>query len=54
MTVAAKAPTDANDVPEEFEHPRGTLAIVIVFGLLFAHEYCGLMHHAMVGKLIVK
>ena len=24
------------DVPVEFEHPKGTLAIVIIFGALFA------------------
>ncbi len=28
-------PRDAGGVPVEIGHPRGTLAIVIVFGLLF-------------------
>lgn len=29
-------PSHEPDLPIEFEHPRGTLAIVIIFGALFA------------------
>ena len=36
MTPPAKARPSAEDLPDAIEHPRGTLAIVIVFGLLFA------------------
>jgi hypothetical protein len=35
MPVAAPSSAD-DDVTGDFGHPRGTLAIVIVFGLLFA------------------
>ncbi len=30
------------DEPEEFTHPRGTLAIVIVFGALFGLAWLGM------------
>lgn len=29
-------PDPRDDAPVEFEHPRGTLAIVLIFGALFA------------------
>lgn len=32
---------EASLVPEGFEHPRGTLAVVGVFGLLFALAWLG-------------
>jgi len=32
--VDARPPSDG--LPDSHEHPRGTLAIVVVFGLLFA------------------
>jgi Cytochrome c oxidase subunit IIa family len=32
-STEARMPSD--NLPDAFEHPRGTLAIVIVFGLLF-------------------
>ena len=34
MSAAAPSSADDDDVTEDFGHPRGTLAIVIVFGLL--------------------
>jgi hypothetical protein len=36
MYVAPPPRDPADDVLEKIGHPRGTLAIVIVFGLLFA------------------
>lgn len=38
------APADAEDTPrpEDLGHPRGTLAIVILYGLLFALGWVGL------------
>lgn len=30
------------DLPEDFGHPRGTLVIVILFGLLFALAWLGM------------
>jgi hypothetical protein len=35
------APPPPGVPPEALEHPRGTLAIVIVFGLLFALGWLG-------------
>ena len=35
-TADPRTDPTAADLPAEFEHPRGTLAIVIVFGALFA------------------
>jgi hypothetical protein len=29
------------DLPESIEHPRGTLAIVVVFGLVYALGWVG-------------
>ncbi len=31
-----------DELPEEFTHPRGTLAIVIVFGALFGLAWLGM------------
>ena len=36
MNVAPPSPEPADDILQDVGHPRGTLAIVIVFGLLFA------------------
>jgi hypothetical protein len=36
MTDSPSADRSDRDLDPEFEHPRGTLAIVIVFGALFA------------------
>jgi hypothetical protein len=35
MSVAPPSSARPDRVPEDFGHPRGTLAIVVVFGLLF-------------------
>jgi hypothetical protein len=32
---SSEPPGSLDDLPSEFGHPRGTLALVIVFGLLF-------------------
>ena len=45
MTEPADRPADAGETavkPEELGSPRGTLAIVIVYGLLFALGWLGL------------
>ncbi len=40
---AAPAPIDEDDFTEEdFGHPRGTLAIVLIYGLIFAASWIGL------------
>ena len=36
MAVAPPLPEPGDDILQDVGHPRGTLAIVIVFGLLFA------------------
>ena len=37
MTPTARVPPpDADDVIDKVGHPKGTLAIVLIFGLLFA------------------
>jgi hypothetical protein len=36
MPVAPPSPEPVDDILQDVGHPRGTLAIVIVFGLLFA------------------
>ena len=36
MPVAPSLPEPGDEVLQDVGHPRGTLAIVIVFGLLFA------------------
>ena len=36
MNVAPPSPEPADDILQDVEHPRGTLAIVIIFGVLFA------------------
>ncbi|HEY7473517.1 MAG TPA: hypothetical protein VH679_00790 [Vicinamibacterales bacterium] len=36
MTDIESARTSRDDLDPEFEHPRGTWAIVMVFGALFA------------------
>jgi hypothetical protein len=41
MSAATRAPQPAASDPEDFGHPRGTLAIVIVFGVLFALAWLG-------------
>ncbi len=38
------------DVPVEFEHPRGTLAIVIVFGALFALGWFAMFFYRFLGS----
>ena len=39
-----------DDLPEGFEHPRGTLAIVIVFGLLFGLGWLGMYLFLFLGR----
>jgi hypothetical protein len=41
MPVAPPSPEPADDILPDVGHPRGTLAIVIVFGLLFALAWLG-------------
>jgi hypothetical protein len=36
--------------PESFEHPRGTLVIVLVFGLLFALGWLGMYFWMYLGR----
>jgi len=36
MAATPQAPESQSDVLTDIGHPRGTLAIVLVFGLLFA------------------
>ena len=36
MAEPASLPEFQNPALAEFEHPRGTMAIVVIFGLLFA------------------
>ena len=36
MADKTKAPEASRDILENIGHPRGTLAIVLIFGLLFA------------------
>jgi hypothetical protein len=37
------------DVPDEFEHPRGTLAIVVIFGALFALGWFAMFFYRFLG-----
>jgi hypothetical protein len=41
MPAATRSPQPSGGLPEDAGHPRGTLAIVIVFGLLFALAWLG-------------
>jgi hypothetical protein len=34
--LSSEPPDSPDGLPPDLEHPRGTLAIVVVFGLLFA------------------
>ena len=34
--------TEASSTGEDFGHPRGTLAIVLIYGLIFAATWIGL------------
>jgi hypothetical protein len=36
--------------PEDFGHPRGTLAIVIIYGLLFAAGWFGLYFYDYLAR----
>ena len=36
--------------PEDIGHPRGTLAIVILYGLLFALSWLGLYVYQFLGR----
>ncbi|HSA91929.1 MAG TPA: hypothetical protein VLE48_02880 [Terriglobales bacterium] len=40
----------SDDLPEGFEHPRGTLAIVIMFGLLFGLGWLGMYLFLFLGR----
>jgi hypothetical protein len=41
-TQSAAAPSRVEEPQEDFGHPRGTLAIVIIFGVLFALAWLGI------------
>jgi hypothetical protein len=50
MTVSPP-PTDSDaDILKEIGHPRGTLAIVIVFGLLFALAWLATYFLIFIGR----
>lgn len=49
MATAPQAPEPAPDVLEDIGHPRGTLAIVIIFALLFALAWFA-TYAAFVGR----
>jgi hypothetical protein len=40
----------ASGVPQDLEHPRGTLAIVVVFGLLFALGWLGMYFFVFLAR----
>jgi len=47
----AAAPKAADDFTEEdFGHPRGTLAIVLIYGLIFALSWGGLYVWQFLGR----
>jgi hypothetical protein len=41
-TTLTPEPERDSSLPDDLEHPRGTLAIVVVFGLLFALAWLGM------------
>jgi hypothetical protein len=52
MPEAGHSPEErgSDNLPEGFEHPRGTLAIVIVFGLLFGLGWLGMYLFLFLGR----
>jgi hypothetical protein len=51
MTPRPTTPDESPDAAlEPFEHPRGTLVIVLVFGLLFALGWLGMYLFVFLGR----
>jgi hypothetical protein len=50
MPVAPPPPEPADDILQDVGHPRGTLAIVSVFGLLFALAWLATYFFVFIGR----
>ena len=48
MTQPSKP--QAEPAPEPFEHPRGTLVIVLLFGLVFAIGWIAMYFYVFLGR----